>query len=79
MDLMEASKIQLSALWHEARALIISHPLLTLSYLIPAVIILQWIGKGGSKEPPSLGGSIPIISNTYQYMTDMQGFLNRVA
>ena len=42
-----------------------------------AIIVPQWSGNGGSKEPPSLKGSI--ISNTYQYMTDMQGFLQRVA
>jgi hypothetical protein len=42
-----------------------------------AIIITRWSGNGGSKEPPSLKGSI--VSNTYQYMTDMQGFLQRVA
>lgn len=42
-----------------------------------ANIIPRWSGSGGSKEPPSLKGSI--ISNTYQYMTDMQAFLQRVA
>lgn len=40
-----------------------------------AILIPRWTGKG--KEPPSLGGSM--ISNTYQYMTDMHGFLQRVA
>lgn len=34
-------------------------------------------GSGGAPEPPSLGGSM--ICNTYQYMTDMQGFLGRVS
>jgi hypothetical protein len=44
-----------------------------------AIMILRWSTNGGSKEPPSLKGTIPIISNTYQYMTDMQLFLQRVA
>jgi hypothetical protein len=33
--------------------------------------------KSPGKQPPSLGGWM--IANTYQYMTDMQGFLQRVA
>lgn len=41
-----------------------------------AVIVPRWMGSA-SKEPPSLGGSM--LSNTYQYMTDMHGFLQRVA
>lgn len=40
-------------------------------------LAFRWGGNGGSKEPPSLGGSM--FFNTYQYMTDMQGFLERVA
>lgn len=42
-------------------------------------LIPRWIPGGSSKEPPSLKGTIPIFSNTYQYMTDMHGFLERVA
>ncbi|KAL4971840.1 cytochrome P450 [Aspergillus desertorum] len=41
-----------------------------------AIFIPRWMGKG-AKEPPSLGGWM--IANTYQYMTDMHGFLQRVA
>ncbi|KAK2037424.1 cytochrome P450 [Colletotrichum somersetense] len=43
------------------------------------VILFSWIHRGSSREPPSLKGFIPIISNTYQYMTDMHGFLQRVS
>ncbi|OLN93262.1 Cholesterol 7-alpha-monooxygenase 3 [Colletotrichum chlorophyti] len=42
-------------------------------------ILSLWFHRGSSREPPSLKGFIPIISNTYQYMTDMHGFLQRVA
>ncbi|KAL3471727.1 cytochrome P450 [Aspergillus californicus] len=40
-------------------------------------IIQKWFINPNSQEPPSLGGTM--ISNTYQYMTDMHGFLQRVA
>lgn len=29
------------------------------------------------KEPPWLRDTIPFVSNTWQYLTDMQGFLDR--
>ncbi|KAL4914781.1 cytochrome P450 [Aspergillus aurantiobrunneus] len=41
-----------------------------------AVLIPRWT-RADAKEPPSLGGSM--LANTYQYMTDMHGFLQRVA
>ncbi|RAH41200.1 cytochrome P450 [Aspergillus brunneoviolaceus CBS 621.78] len=44
--------------------------------LVLAVIFRQFKPHGG-KEPPSLSGWM--ITNTYQYMTDMHGFLQRVA
>ncbi|OQD61338.1 hypothetical protein PENPOL_c017G07004 [Penicillium polonicum] len=45
--------------------------------LTVATIATWWGGKHNASEPPSLGGSM--ISNTYQYMTDMHGFLQRVS
>lgn len=61
----------------------VSMPKVTLlmSFLVLCVafikIVVGWKSTGGQKEPPSLGGSM--IRNTYQYMTDMQGFLKRVS
>ena len=47
--------------------------------LLAAILVPRWKTGDGSKEPPSLKGPIPMISDTYQYMTDMHGFLERVA
>lgn len=45
--------------------------------LVSLLFVFRPWQSSNVKEPPSLGGSM--IKNTYQYMTDMQGFLERVA
>ena len=45
--------------------------------IVFTLVIPQWIRNSPSSEPPALGGSI--LGNTYQYMTDMHSFLQRVA
>ena len=45
--------------------------------LIAYLLFIRPWGKSSGKEPPFLGGNV--FKNTYQYMTDMQGFLERVA
>lgn len=44
--------------------------------LVVGIILSHWSGQRGN-APPFLNGSI--FHNTYQYMTNMEGFLERVA
>jgi len=48
--------------------------------ILLAIAATRILGPGASSEgikPPELTDLIPCISNTYQYLTDMRGFLTR--
>ncbi len=50
---------------------------LVIAVIVAVVARILW--RSRSNGPPMLPETIPYVSNTYQYMTDMRTFLSRAA
>ena len=52
--------------------------LLVITTVLLAVVVAIFKPRSGtSKKPPCLPETVPYVSNTYQYITNQKGFLDR--
>jgi hypothetical protein len=45
--------------------------------VLTLLAVLRFTRGPSGREPPRLKETIPFVSNTYQYLTDMGGFMDR--
>ncbi|OLN96876.1 Cholesterol 7-alpha-monooxygenase 2 [Colletotrichum chlorophyti] len=58
---------------------VLDHAFAVGSFAVVSLIFVFSCRRSRRHEPPSLADAIPFISNTYQYMTDLQSFTKRAS